>query len=62
MWSWPALRLKRPARNAEIAVAVLAEVIAALRRRIFVVRRADRALSSAAQGLYELLMAHRPDR
>jgi len=31
-----------------------------LRRRIYLVRRADRALSSAAQGLYELLMAHRP--
>jgi LysR family transcriptional regulator, carnitine catabolism transcriptional activator len=27
---------------------------------VFLVRRADRALSSAAQGLYELLMANRP--
>lgn len=31
-----------------------------LRRSVYLVRRADRALSSAAQGLYELLMAHRP--
>jgi DNA-binding transcriptional LysR family regulator len=31
-----------------------------LARQVFVVRRADRSLSSAAQGLYELLMAARP--
>ncbi|MBL0917754.1 MAG: LysR family transcriptional regulator [Hydrogenophaga sp.] len=31
-----------------------------LKRQVFLVRRADRALSSAAQGLYELLMAHKP--
>jgi len=31
-----------------------------LKRQVFLVRRADRALSSAAQGLYELLMANRP--
>jgi len=31
-----------------------------LKRQAFLVRRADRSLSSAAQGLYELLMAHRP--
>jgi len=29
---------------------------------LFIVRRADRSLSSAAQGLYELLMAARPKR
>jgi len=31
-------------------------------RQLFVVRRADRSLSSAAQGLFELLMAARPKR
>jgi LysR family carnitine catabolism transcriptional activator len=31
-----------------------------LKRQVFLVRRADRALSSAAQGLYELLMANKP--
>jgi len=31
-------------------------------RHLFIVRRADRSLSSAAQGLYELLMAARPKR
>lgn len=31
-----------------------------LRRRVYLVRRADRGLSSAAQGLYELMMANRP--
>jgi DNA-binding transcriptional LysR family regulator len=31
-------------------------------RQVFVVRRADRSLSSAAQGLYELLLAARPKR
>lgn len=31
-----------------------------LKRQVFLVRRSDRSLSSAAQGLYELLMAHRP--
>lgn len=35
-------------------------VAAGLKRQVFLVRRADRALSSAAQGLYDLLMAHRP--
>jgi LysR family carnitine catabolism transcriptional activator len=35
-------------------------VSAGLKRQVFLVRRADRALSSAAQGLYELLMANRP--
>jgi len=31
-----------------------------LQRQVFLVRRADRALSSAAQGLYELVLAERP--
>ncbi|WP_291145797.1 LysR family transcriptional regulator [Hydrogenophaga sp.] len=35
-------------------------VAAGLKRQVYLLRRADRALSSAAQGLYELLMAQRP--
>ena len=31
-----------------------------LLRQVFVVRRADRSLSSAAQGLYDMVMAARP--
>src|SRR5438552_2713861 len=31
-----------------------------LKRHVFLVRRNDRALSSAAQALYEVVMAHRP--
>lgn len=31
-----------------------------LKRQVFLVRRADRSLSSAAQGLHALLMKHRP--
>ena len=31
-----------------------------LKRQVFLVRRNDRALSSAAQALYEVVMAHRP--
>lgn len=33
-----------------------------LTRQVFVVRRSDRSLSSAAQALYEVIMAHRPGR
>ena len=33
---------------------------AGLRRQVFLIRRSDRALSSAAQGLHALLMANRP--
>ncbi len=33
---------------------------AGLKRQVFLVRRSDRALSSAAQGLHALLMKHRP--
>jgi hypothetical protein len=45
-------------RQPEIAARPLA--LAGLRRQIYLVRRRDRGLSLAAQGLYEEVMARRP--
>jgi len=53
----PALALY-PFRSAELVIRPLRW--AGLTRRIYLVRRRDRSLSPAAQGLYEWAMARRP--